>query len=150
MKSNVSTLTVTPTISTSAYASGDCMGGLFKLKGVDLYQSGYIHTALLGDKDSEEATISLVIFSSKPSSTTFTDNAALDINDADLNKIIGIIEFSTYTTFSSSSVSYKGVQSIPYVLDNNSEIYCTLLCGGTPTYTATTDLTVTLGTFNDE
>jgi len=86
-----------------------------------------------------------VFFDSNPSATTVTDNVALTIADADLTKIIGVIALTTHKTFVNNSVSVAQDQSIPFNLGNASTLYAILVARSTPTFVATTDVTLRVG-----
>ena len=142
----------TPVVSAAAiYASGDSIGGLITLSNVapqtnvNNAGSGKINSAVIADKAAQSANIDVVFFDSNPSATTVTDNVALTIADADLTKIIGVIALTTHKTFVNNSVSVAQDQSIPFNLGNASTLYAILVARSTPTFVATTDVTLRVG-----
>lgn len=145
---NIVILTKTLTVDTSAYAAGDNVGGLLKFKDTDLTpnQKGILHAAVLTDAASQLASISMVVFDSKPGGT-FTDNAAIDPADADLEKILGVINFSTYTSFNDNSVSTASNLSLPIKWTDG--IYVALVTNEAPTYVAATDVDLRLSILQD-
>lgn len=149
MTNNLFSVAVTPVISTGAYAAGDNIGGLMKFKGADLngFDKGYIQSLILADNDVEDAIIDLIFYSSDPSGSTFTDNAAQTIVDADLKKIIGSVTVSAYVDFAANSVTTK--TGLAMAFDKTDAIYCSMVMRSTPTYTATTDITITLLVMED-
>lgn len=108
------TISIAPTVDTNAYASGDLVGpkqtltdagaggGLASSTGGQM--TGIIHSVTITDLDNQAADFDLVIFSSNPSGTTFTDNAAFDIADADLPKVICVIQVTTNVAFADNAV----------------------------------------------
>lgn len=108
------TISVAPTVDTSAYASGDLVGpkqtltdagagaGLGSSTGGQL--TGIIHSVTITDLENQSADFDLVVFSSNPSNTTFTDNAAFDIADADLPKVVCVIQVTTNVAFNDNAV----------------------------------------------
>ena len=152
MSLSVRQISITPTITAGAYTANDCIGGLLKFKGSDQLKSGYVHALTVFDDASQEAALDLAIFKSKPSASTFTDDAAAGLAAADADKLIGVINLATtdWVSYSGGSIAHVGVKSIPFSLDNGSELYCALTTPSTPTYAATDDLVITLGMFNDE
>lgn len=143
----------TVTVSTSAYASGDLIGGLQSIKAVDdrtIERSGLIQDIGLSDKAKQDAVIDVVFFNANPSNTTFTDNAALTVDDADITKIIGFAQVTSYTDFAASSFGYAGNVAMPYKIDNDDGLlYFALISRGTPTYAATTDVQPSIGLLQD-
>jgi hypothetical protein len=144
-------LSQTPVVSTSpAYASGDAIGGLmtFDLSGFKPTTGLLLQAATLYDKAKQSALIDCILFDSNPSSTTFTDNAALAVNAADLGKIIGVVQLSSYAAFSANSVAYAAgiavpIQGLPNVASPS--LYASLVSRGTPTYASTSDVSLRLG-----
>lgn len=140
---------VTPAIETGAYASGDLIGELLTLSsvlhkpsGVGLARrGGMIQHVLLMDAAKQDVAIDVVFFSANPAATTFTDNAALDIDDADLDKIIGVVSLTTYFDFADSAVAQALNLALPFVADESAtDLYACLVARGAPTYAAATDI----------
>lgn len=83
-------ITVTPTVSTSpAYAINDCIGGKLTFANAALVSAGWCRVTGIQviDLDKDMPACILTLFTADPSTTTFTDNAALDVADADMDKI---------------------------------------------------------------
>lgn len=141
---NIITLSSTPTISTGIYASGDLLGTLMKFKNADLSkdQRCMIQSLVLVDQDKESVSTDVIFFSSNPSGTTFTDNAALDIADADMSKIVHVESLTSYNAFNDNSVAVSQAMTIPITYTDG--IYVCLVTRGTPTYTAVTDIVLSL------
>lgn len=154
---NARLVSVTPTIEAAAYATGDVIGG--KLTFTNALQqtvaSGYAVSAMISDKAAQAVDLDLVLFRQDPSSTTFTENAALDINDADLSKVLGVINFASASrfAFADNSVHYVGSLALP--IEGRSStgmsgtIYGVLVSRGAPTFASTSDLTITIGVARD-
>lgn len=100
------TISVAPTVDTGAYATGDLVGPKQTLTGAGFtgVYTGIIQSVTITDLDNQAADFDLVIFSSNPSGTTFTDNAAFDIADADLPKVVCVIQVTTNVAFSDNAV----------------------------------------------
>jgi hypothetical protein len=97
-------------VSGAAYGTGDVIGTTSPIKiepvrGV--YGTGVLHSIIVQDLSNQSGAIDLVIFDSNPTATTFTDNGALDIADADLPKVIGVVSVTStdYASFADSSVA---------------------------------------------
>ena len=138
-------VSVTPTISTSAYAAGDNVGGIMEftsaVRGTGDYAT--IRTVVVSDDDSEDAALDLWLFDQTLAGTA-TDNAAFDPDDADLDNLVGKVAIAgaDYGTFTDNSAAV--VQPDLRVKANATSLFGVLVTSGTPTYTATTDLTVKL------
>lgn len=148
---------VTPTVSTSpAYTAEDAVGGVmtFSVPGGQFGYQGAVISGFVLDKACQAGGYELFLFSSNPSGSTVTDNAALVIADADISKLIGVIEFpisapNNRFSFASTSAVYvtQGIY-IPYAATvtsaDSGAIYGALRAKGTPTFGATSDITVQL------
>lgn len=145
-------LSSTPTIDTGIYAAGDNMGGKLTLTGaaVSGIGTGVITSVMITDKDKEGADIDVVFFTSDPSATTFTNNGALTINDADLIKIVCVASVTTDVTFVDNGVSYLQNLNCPFSLGAaNTTLYAAMVARSAPTYTGTTDLTLRVNILQD-
>lgn len=140
----------TPTVSAaSIYASGDAVGGLMTFSNalIKYSKSGLLQSVVVSDLAKQSAALSLILFKENPSATTVTDNAALDIADADITKIIGSVPVAAadYVALNDSSVAT--VRNVGLGLSVDSEVstlYGVLVTTGTPTYAAVSDITVNL------
>jgi hypothetical protein len=137
------TLSASPTVDTAIYASGDLIGGKLSFTSAVLASAGggEILNCLLADQAKQDAEIDLVLFDADPTGTTFTDQAALDIADADLTKIIGIYRFSDYADFADNAIAQVTLAS-GFKLASGTTLFGALVSRGTPTYVAGTDVTV--------
>ena len=106
-------------VSAAAYSSGDILGTKNPIE-IECLTSdngtAIIQSLVIGDLDAQNGAIDVIVFNSSPSATTFTDNTALDINDADLTKIIhgGISITSTnYKSYSNNSVATLNGIGVP-------------------------------------
>jgi hypothetical protein len=140
-------LTVGPTVTAGAYASGQDVGGKQTLTALTCPQTftGILVSAQLIDQAKNGTAYDLVFFSGNPTGTTFTDNATLDIADADMSKISAIVNLATTDAFgfNDNGTSYKGNLSIP-LSSTAGVMYMAIVARGAPTYAATTDVTVKL------
>lgn len=149
---NVRWLTATPTIDTAAYGAGELLGtklefdlGAFRdLPGV------LIQSVQLIDQDNERKDIDLVLFDSDPTGTTFTNSSAFDIADADMTKILGVVNLTDtdYDAFADNAIAQINNVGIPVRLNATSAqlpIYGALVAREAITFTAVTDLVVRIG-----
>ncbi len=147
-------LTLTPTVSLSAYTAKDNMGGKLSFLGAGntdgVASSGVVRSAVLGNAAATALvnTVRLFLFDSDPLSSTFTDAAALDIDDADLSKVVGSIAF-TVALYGDQGVDNTvggfGDLYIPYDLGSGTTLYGALQVVGAEDLVADTDITIRLG-----
>jgi hypothetical protein len=133
-------------VNTTQYGSGDLLGLKLSLGNPDTYntQRPNLLSVVIQDLTKQKAALDVIIFDSDPTGTTFTNNSALDVDDADLPKIIGVVSVlaTDYVDFSDNAVACvtKGI-----ALDSTSgALYACLVCRGTPTY-ALNELSVAFG-----
>ena len=149
-------LSVTPTVSASAYADGDNIGGKLSFAGGArsdglVAGAGVIKSIVITDLALQASAIGIEIafFDADPSATTFTDNAALTVADADLVKIVGGAVVSTRQPFAANEFLYSGELYIPFDLGANTTLYAALIATGTTTPVSTGDITVRVGILQD-
>lgn len=151
-------VSATPVCDTSAYATGDLMGG--KLTFSDAFRPDKAAGQLVGvrikDLAAQAIDLDLVLFSRDPSLTTFTDQAALDIHDTDLGKVVATINLgsSSRFAFADNSVHFIASQYIPLEgKDSNgapsTTIYGALVARGAFTCATASDVTITLEILQD-
>ena len=141
-------LEVDLTVDTNAYASGDLIGAKLSLT-VPYWQAGdttgfLIKSVSLKDLSKQNAAIDVVFFHANPSGTTFTDNAALDIADADLANVAGFAQVTTYASFNDNSYGQASNLALPVIMPAGATLYACLVSRGTPTYAAS-DLSLRVG-----
>lgn len=146
-------VSATPTISSgSAYAAGDLVGT--KMSFSDAVRvdggGGLLHTVTVSDLGKQGAVLDLVLFDSDPSATTFTDNDPLDVADADLTKIVGVVQVLAYTDFADNSVAVEPAAGVVFKLASGTTLYGALVARTAPTYASTSDLKVRLGIMQND
>lgn len=138
------TLDVDVTADTSAYAAGDCVGGLLTAN-TGLLGSGaanvILNEIILASGDTEEPQFDIFFFDSDPSTgSTFTDNSAMALTDAAREKIIHVEPMTA---------KYADSNGRTYVADNltvgldrveGHNLYVAIVARGAITYAAATDL----------
>jgi hypothetical protein len=135
----------TPTITAGAYSAKDCVGGLLTFANATRVTGGsaVLNTVLIIDNDDEKAGLELWLFNANP--TVAADNAAMTFSDANMLKFIGMVPIPTADYGSLANNGAATVRGVGLEFASAStSIYGQLKCTGTPTYTATSDLTVVL------
>lgn len=152
-------ISASPTVDTGgAYASGDLIGG--KLTFTNALRptagSGYLVSVAIADKAAQAVDLDLVLFRQDPTGTTFTDQAAFDPADADLGKVITVVNFGSSSRFAYNDNGTKFVGSLAIPLQGltsanltQGTIYGALVARGAYTGASSSDLTVTLGVSQD-
>lgn len=133
---------------TPDYAAGDLIGGKLTIADASfVLGGGLIQSAILIDQAAQSADIDLIIFNDDPSGTTFTENAALDIADADMLKIAGVIQFLStgWVAAADNSVNAKHNLAIDYRPNSNGLLYGAMIARDAFNAAATTDLKLRLG-----
>lgn len=144
------TLTTELTITAGAYGDGDVVGGRLDLSALcGGGGGGTIRQIRLADGDNEGAAMYVYLFDGQP--TSIADNAAFatSIVIADLKKLIGRISIiaGDYLTINSEKVAIKDDINLSH---GTGQLFAYLVTNGsTPTYTATTDLTLIVQGWTD-
>lgn len=150
---NTSLIEVTPTISTSAYASGDQLGGLQTLTGALRVSggTGVLENITVLDKDKEASAMTIFFFDDSPTVAS-SDNAALSISDAEMaDKCIGHVSLAAidYKSISGSSIATVRNVGLALKAASGTSLYAIAMIEGTPTYGGTADLVFRYGILQD-
>ena len=141
----INILEATPVITTGIYASGDLIGALIELTNAvtDPGRGGVIEAVSLTDLGNQSDNIDVIFFDTEPTATTFTDNAALDINDADLLNLIGFEQITSYAAFADNSLGRgEADRKMPFAIPGGTSLWAALVSRATPTYVSVADLTL--------
>jgi hypothetical protein len=145
-------LTATPTVSTGAYTSGDNVGGKVTLASAcrDTTGSGIIQSVVITSKSIQTATFDVVFFSADPSGSTFTDNVAQAVVDADLSKVIGVAQCTTVVALAAESIHQATAIGLPFALSGGATtLYAAIVVRGTPTLGSTSDIWLSVRVLQD-
>ncbi len=135
--------TSTPTITAGAYSAGDVVGGRLSFSLQAASGVWLLKSVRIADDDNEKAACKLYLFNSAP--TSIADNAAFAPAIADLQALVAIVTVAAadFSTINSNAVALKESLASVFVVPGGT-LYGYLVCDATPTYTATTDLAITL------
>lgn len=136
---------VTPTLDTSAYASGDTLFNSTVVQVLTAAPTGSSARGLRGriasvtvlDKDDQNT--GMTLFFLRSNVTFGTANAAPSISDANAENIIGRVTIAAadYTDLGGCDFAQAHNLNIPFVLPSNQrELYVAAITNGTPTHTA--------------
>lgn len=144
VRSKLVRVSVTPTISTSAYTSGDCLGGLQTVTGAVRASGGsaqVLSVNIIDKTQAQRAAMDLLFFDR--SVTVAGDNAPVTMSDADMENCLGVVPIVGYNTAwpgtPLNSISSNVGVNLPVVC-NGSDLFVQAVVRATPTYVATSDL----------
>ena len=90
--------------------------------------------------------IDVVVFSSDPSGTTFTENGAVAIATADVAKVLAAVTVTTKKDLGTPVVASIGNLNIPvYAATDTRDLYACMVVRGAYTPATTSDVTVRFG-----
>ena len=153
-------ITVTPTIDTAVYATGDRVGTVmtFAAAAIGNGRTGTVTGAVLTDRALSAFDIDMVLFQNTPTLVN-ADNGAFDVTDANKDTALplGWINFSTANSYSYAAsnrdvigTSLGGPIQIPYTCGaSDTAIYGVLVARGAYDAASTTDLIVYLTVVRD-
>jgi len=145
--SAVSSPSVTPTISTSAYTTGYVLAPAMAFKGVPA--TGAIANANVYFKSGSftSGSIDLYLFSQNPANGTYTANTNFSLNATDAGFLIGVLHLTDCTaTITGGAASQCQVlyQSQFYTLTGGTSLYGIAVVRGTPTFAGASDVSFLL------
>jgi hypothetical protein len=137
------TIDVPLTIDTDAYTAGDVVGGLLAIPFTRVGGGGLLRRLMVIDDDNEKTELTVYVFDQQPS--TIADDAAFAPTVADLKKLIGsvVAAAADYVTLGANAIAVKANIDMDISAPVGS-IWAYVVCTGTPTYAAETDLMLRL------
>lgn len=148
---HIKRIQVTPVISTSAYATGDCLGPLQTLTAAARFSGGHGEILAVTILDKTQAVrAAMDLFFWDRSVTTAADNALFTVSDAD--QLFGLGGFAVATgdyntawpgTPTNSIATKILATPLPFVA-NASDLFMQAIVRGTPTYTTTSDIVISV------
>ncbi len=133
------TLAVSPTMDTNAYAVGDAVDDVQTFpRALEFGKTGYIQSVTVKDLAKQNGAFDILFFSAAVTST-ITDNAALDLDDADLANYIGHVSISSgdYVSLNDNSVATKSNIALPiHTSIENGDVQAVIRANDAKTYGA--------------
>lgn len=126
-------------VDTALYATGDALGAVATFDNVP--EHGVIEAIVVNDRDSENVNLDVVLFNRSIGGTAA--NAAFDPTDAELNDSVGSVLVDTWKSFSDNSQAVETNIGLPYWAPAG-RLWFQCVTRGAPTYTASTDLQISL------
>lgn len=145
---------VDPTVDTDAYTAGDVVGGIQEVQNAvsDNGMTGLLQTLTVLDEADQKAELDILLFSEEPDTSPGADDAALALDDGDLDKLLGIVNVgaSDYTTLNGNAIAQvKNVGMMLKSARGKRSIWVLIVTRGTPNYDADDDLRLRLGIMQD-
>lgn len=134
-------VSVTPTITaSSAYSTGNALGGLLTLAKGANYGASTLRSLEIVDKAGQKAAIDVCFF--RQSFTATADKSALAISTADSLNSAGTVSVATgdYVSLGTPAVATKANLWLVMTSDLDNNLYAQLVVRGTPTYASTADI----------
>jgi hypothetical protein len=146
--SDIKTVRVIPTISTSAYVTGNQVGaGAFKIPSIcpDSNYGLVGYNILILDGSKQDQPFDLLFFDSNPTVTS-SDRAAADISLANAKGIlIGAAQVTTYMDLANVSIGFASFTGWCGQPKSGLDIYCLPIIRGSATYATSASLEFTFG-----
>lgn len=142
---NQITVQVAQTVTaSSAYTSGNAIGGLITVANAARVSagSGILQSVVVNSKSAQTSQIDIFIFSANPSGSTCTDKTAFSLAAADFDKVLGVVTVTAWFSAGTPSVGQAQNLAMPYALASGTSVYACAVTRATPTYTATSDISV--------
>ena len=126
-------------VDTNAYTAGDALGVFMIFTAIP--EHGVIHAIQVIDRDKEDVNLDVVMFNAAIAGSAA--NAAFAPTDAELSTLVGSVLISTWKDFSTNSMGIATAIGLPYWAPSN-RLWIQCVTRGTPTYTAATDVLLSL------
>lgn len=139
----------------AAYGAGDLVGTKMSFTDILVNDMGgaAIKSVQVVDKGKQVKALDLILFNENLASNTGAgtiwatgDNTALVVADSDLLNAVALVSVGTgdYSAFSANAIAVV-TTDLPIYIRSGRGLYGLLVARGTPTYTSTDDLVVSLG-----
>lgn len=143
----------------SAYAAGNAIGGKMTIAGAARVSGslgaagtgGIIQQVVMNSKSVQTGQVDVFLFNSDPSSSTCTDKTNFVLATADFDKVIGVASIpgtaannSGWFSGGTGSVGQANNLAMAFDLSSATSIFGCAVARGTPTYAATSDISLKL------
>jgi hypothetical protein len=155
---NTAVLQPSLTVSTTAYAVGDVIGGKITLTNAMRKSNGtgVLHSLTVIDDDNNSPGFHMLLFS-QDLTGTYTDNVVPSLNAADNAKFIGhvTVAASDYVSIgtgagTTQSIATKRGLSLPVAATNDTKnLFALLIATTTPAFATSSDLIIRVGLLRD-
>lgn len=147
------TISVTGTISTTAYAEKDSIGGKWTFADAVRSSGGSatLQTVVLSDRSRASGAIDLIFYAQDPSVTSISDNSPLNLANQDLLKIVGVVNIGNtdYLHLVNNAVCVKAGLGLAFKCPTGTTLYCTPIARNAPQYASAQDLCLMITLYQD-
>ena len=129
----------------AAYTSGDWMGLPFEIAPLKLYGSNILQSVLVTDTSDQIDSFDIVFFNSLDLDSGYVgnDNAAVNVSEADVGKIVGYLSVTNFTDLGQTRVGYTLMQWLPMPsVTAAKRLYGRMIARSAPNFTSCTPLTL--------
>jgi hypothetical protein len=148
---------VAQTVTASAYSAGNAVGGLMTIAGAARVSGslgasgtgGILQQVVMNSKSVQTAQMDVFIFNSNPTSSTCTDKTAFVLATADFDKVVGVASIpgapannSGWFSGGTGSVGQANNLAMAFDLSSATSLYACAVTRGTPTFAATSDISL--------
>ena len=140
-------LTAAPTVTAGAYTTGMVVGGLLSLSSAARVNSGsgLIQSVNITVKTALTAPFDVLFFDTDPTNSTFTDNAALAINTADLPYLCGVAHCTDLISGGTPQVLQAANLALPFKLSAAATtLYAVIVIRGGETFASTSAIGISV------
>jgi hypothetical protein len=134
-------------VSTTAYAAGDVVGGVLTLTNVlsPTCFSSYLNSLMIIDRDNQKPNLSILLFNANPVNGAYSDNGPISLAGDDTNLVAQIdtddFTWRTLNTKAALNATNLGRD----VSGAGANLWAVIVTRGAATYTQTTNLVVKFG-----
>lgn len=134
-----------PTLTaSSAYSSGNCIGGKQTISNVALYTSGKVFLSCLSlyDKSNSKPALTVLYFCGDPTAATITNKTNF-VWSTDVAKFVGKVDIAVgdWETYNGVAICTKNALALgPIACVGNRNVYAAVVTTSTPTFASTTDM----------
>lgn len=135
-----------PTTAAGAYASGDVIGTKMTFASMARIAagSGILQSLVLHSKVALTGAVDVLLFSADPTASTFTDNAAVNVNVADFDKLIGVVPLTSWVSLGTPSFAQAHGIGMAFDLPAGQSLYAVLVARAAATLSTVDDLKLAL------
>jgi hypothetical protein len=146
--------TIAPTMGTQtngAYSANDFVDGKLTLSNAVPIAggSGLIHRVSVLSKSTQTGQYDVIFFNADPSSTTIADNGAVQVNVADLAKVIGVAKCNDVASFGTGSLHQAVGLGLSFKLASGTTLYAAVVTRAAITQTSTSDMILLVNVIPD-
>lgn len=144
-------LTITPTVTAGAYTTGMVAGGKLTLSGAVRSSggSGMVQWVSVTKKTALTAPYDVYFFCTDPTNSTFTDNAALALNVADLPYLVGVAHCTDLVDNGTPKTLQATGVALPFKLSTGTSLFAVAVIRGGETLASTSALVINVGILQD-